>query len=365
MWLRMSVSLAVAAVVAVAVVAVVAAAATGASGGPGNKTITTIPGTGVDGHSGDGGQATSAHLSFPDGLAVDGKGNVYIADTGNQIVRTASTIDPIVGDWNVTYGAPAVVTMSLSGGLYTVTAKTPVRVSGSSCDLPPGTILATFSSVGGRSYSGQHGLWYLSDCSFGDWTSLSLTLSSDGSTLTAVLGDGETGTFTKASGPPSGSATGTVLVNGQPFTGGVVPYGSSVDVTNGKLDMSTEAGNLAVYGAGVTSKFKLVRATSKKGTVVELRLIGGDFSSCGKRVLAAGAKSRKPIRRLWGKGKGRFKSKGRFSTASVRGTTWLTEDSCEGTRTFASSGVVSVYDSVKKKTINVRAGRSYWARPKK
>lgn len=168
-----------------------------------------------------------------------------------------------------------------------------------------------------------------------------------------------------ASGPPSGSATGTVLVNGQPFTGGTVPYGSNVDVTKGKLDMSTEAGNLAVYGAGVTSKFKLVRATSKKGTVVELRLTGGDFSSCGKRVLAAGAKPRKPIRRLWGKGKGRFKSKGRFSTASVRGTTWLTEDSCEGTRTFASSGVVSVYDNVKKKTINVRAGKFYWARPKK
>lgn len=168
------------------------------------------------------------------------------------------------------------------------------------------------------------------------------------------------------SGPPSGSATGTVLVNGQPFTGGTVAYGSDVDVTKGKLDMSTEAGSLSVYGgAGVTSKFKLVRATAKKQTVVELRLIGGDFSSCGKRVLAAGAKPKKPIRRLWGKGKGRFRSKGRFSTASVRGTTWLTEDRCEGTLTSVTSGVVSVFDSVRKKTIMVRAGRSYLARPKK
>jgi LCCL domain-containing protein len=168
------------------------------------------------------------------------------------------------------------------------------------------------------------------------------------------------------SGPPSGSATGTVLVNGQPFTGGTVAYGSDVDVTKGKLDMSTEAGDLTVYGgAGVTSKFKLVRATSNKRALVELRLIGGDFSSCGKRVLAAGAKPKKPIRRLWGKGKGRFRSKGRFSTASVRGTTWLTEDRCEGTLTSVTSGIVSVFDSVKKKTIMVRAGRSYLARPKK
>jgi LCCL domain len=163
-------------------------------------------------------------------------------------------------------------------------------------------------------------------------------------------------------GPPSGSTTGAVLVNGQPFTGGTIAYGSSVDVTNGKLDMSTEAGPLTVYGGGITSQFKLVRATSKKLAVVELRLIGGNFSGCSKRVLAAGAKPKKPIRRLWGKGKGRFRTKGRYSTASVRGTTWLTQDSCEGTRTSVTSGVVSVFDSVKKKTVLVRAGRSYLAR---
>jgi hypothetical protein len=110
----------------------------------------------------------------------------------------AATADPIVGDWNVTYGAPAVVTMTLSAGVYTVTAKTPVRVTGSSCDLPIGTIIATFSSTGGNSYSGQHGLWYISDCSFGFWDGLSLTLSSDGNTLTGVLAGGYgTVTFTK------------------------------------------------------------------------------------------------------------------------------------------------------------------------
>ena len=166
--------------------------------------------------------------------------------------------------------------------------------------------------------------------------------------------------------PPTGSATGTVLVNGAPFTVGPIPYGSNVDVTNGTLDMSTEAGHLTVFGgAGLTSKFQLVRANAKKLPLVELRLIGGNFSSCGSRALARQETTGKPIRRLWGKGKGRFRTKGRFSTVSVRGTTWLTEDRCDGTLTFVRQGVVSVYDQVKKKTITVRAGRRYLAKPKK
>jgi streptogramin lyase len=165
---------------------------------------------------------------------------------------------------------------------------------------------------------------------------------------------------------PTGSATGTVLVNGAPFTGGTIPYRSNVDVTNGTLDLSTETGQLTVFGGGgLTSKFQLVRASAKELPLVDLRLIGGNFSACGSRTLAGQEKKRKPIRRLWGKGKGRFRTKGRFSSASVRGTTWLTEDRCDGTLTLVRQGVVSVYDQVKKKTITVRAGRSYLAKPKK
>ena len=61
-------------------------------------TITTIAGTGRAGFSGDGGLATSASLSRPHGVAVDGQGNVYIADIVRQprrkIGKAAGTTSP-------------------------------------------------------------------------------------------------------------------------------------------------------------------------------------------------------------------------------------------------------------------------------
>jgi len=62
-------------------------------------TITTIAGTGVAGFSGDGGPATSATLSNPTALALDANGNLYIADTDNHRIRMISgtTITTVAG----------------------------------------------------------------------------------------------------------------------------------------------------------------------------------------------------------------------------------------------------------------------------
>ena len=53
--------------------------------------IHTIAGTGEDGFGGDGGPAVQAQLNYPGGVAVDGAGNVYIADAENHRIRKVDT----------------------------------------------------------------------------------------------------------------------------------------------------------------------------------------------------------------------------------------------------------------------------------
>ncbi len=58
--------------------------------------ITTIAGTGVSGFSGDGGPAVSASLAYPQGVAVDGLGNIFVADTNNQRIRRVDAITGVI-----------------------------------------------------------------------------------------------------------------------------------------------------------------------------------------------------------------------------------------------------------------------------
>ena len=63
-------------------------------------TITTVAGTGEFGFGGDEGPATAAQLFLPIGVAVDGTGNLYIADAGNQRIRkvdATGTITTVAG----------------------------------------------------------------------------------------------------------------------------------------------------------------------------------------------------------------------------------------------------------------------------
>jgi len=79
--------------------------------------ISTIAGTGTGGFSGDGGAATGAQLYYPRGVAVDGAGNVYIADTDNHRIRrvdadlyvaTVGLVDPSAGLWSLRNGSGVV-----------------------------------------------------------------------------------------------------------------------------------------------------------------------------------------------------------------------------------------------------------------
>ena len=73
--------------------------------------ITTVAGTGsygsLGGFGGDGGPAVSALLNYPRGVAVDGAGNLYIADTGNHRIRkvdSSGVITTIAGTGESDFG---------------------------------------------------------------------------------------------------------------------------------------------------------------------------------------------------------------------------------------------------------------------
>ena len=98
-----------------------------------------------------------------------------------------------------------------------------------------------------------------------------------------------------------------------------------------------------------------------------MRLKGASFRRCGgtRRASAAARRSSRRIRRLRGSAKGRFRTRGRYSAATVRGTVWTVTDRCDGTLTKVSQGTVVVRDMRRRRNILLRSGKSYLARARR
>ena len=124
----------------------------------------------------------------------------------------------------------------------------------------------------------------------------------------------------------------------------VVPLGSTVDATRGKVKLTSthNRSGSKLQSANFYDGAFTVTQKPANSPVTDLTLAGGDFSGCSailrrKGVFTAARSSR---RRLWGSGKGRFRTRGRNGSATVRGTKWLTEDACDGTGALVSHGKV-------------------------
>jgi hypothetical protein len=133
-----------------------------------------------------------------------------------------------------------------------------------------------------------------------------------------------------------------------------IPVGTTVDVTKGRVTLVAAGGAEASFYAGV---FKFTQTKGAK-PLTTLKLVGK--LSCPKGKASTAAK-RKKKRRLWGDGKGRFRTRGKHSAATVVGTKWLVEDRCGSTLTRVARGRVKVRDFAKKKTVVVKAGKKYVA----
>lgn len=122
-----------------------------------------------------------------------------------------------------------------------------------------------------------------------------------------------------------------------------VPVGSSIDATNGRVKLSStkdRAGRIVQSGHFSGGAFTVTQKRSSR-PLTDLELIGGSFAGCDAALRRTGVfAARRTIRRLSGSARGRFRTRGRYGSATVRGTRWLTEDVCEGTMALDRTGKV-------------------------
>jgi hypothetical protein len=138
-----------------------------------------------------------------------------------------------------------------------------------------------------------------------------------------------------------------------------IPVGSTVDTTKGRVTIVAAGDQQADFYDGV---FKIAQNRAET-PLTTMKLV--ERLRCPRGGTASVAAKGKKKRRLWGDGSGKFKTEGKHSAATVVGTKWLVEDRCESTTTRVVTGVVSVRDFAKRKTVRVKAGKKYVARARR
>jgi hypothetical protein len=152
--------------------------------------------------------------------------------------------------------------------------------------------------------------------------------------------------------------------------GASIPSGAVVDARGGTLELRSA---LDAQGHTQTARVRgavfEVRQSPTGHGMTDLVLRGGPPAGCraSATARAAGVAAAKPPRpkpgTLWVQDShGRFRSRGRNSVATVRGTRWTTRETCAGTLTRVLAGAVDVRDLVRDRTVTVRAGQAYLAR---
>ena len=154
-----------------------------------------------------------------------------------------------------------------------------------------------------------------------------------------------------------------------------LPVGTIVDTNDGSVTLTTDLpGGQTQSGTFGGGKFSVSQPANESG-MTDIVLRGGWFQACipagesapvakrkavpTARAATAAGRKRKPVRSLWSKDRGgKFRTHGKTSITTVRGTSWVTEDRCEGTVTRVTDGAVDVKARRSGKVTRVKAGQS-------
>jgi hypothetical protein len=152
----------------------------------------------------------------------------------------------------------------------------------------------------------------------------------------------------------------------------LIPVRSILDTTRGTVALKSARNRKGKLQSGRFSDglFQVLqsRKLSARGlTTLRLKGSAAKFKRCGRgkgssSPPAKASLSRRAIRRLKSRAKGRYRTRGKHSAATVRGTRWNMKDSCAGTLTKVKRGKVRVRDFRRKKTIVLTRGKRYLAR---
>jgi hypothetical protein len=134
-----------------------------------------------------------------------------------------------------------------------------------------------------------------------------------------------------------------------------IPLGSTIDTKRGRLKLASAPAEGAP--AQQAEFYGGIFLVSQRGRMVDLRLT--------ETLGACRTRSAPRSRRLWGAGKGAFRISGRYAVATARGGRWFVQDSCAGTLTRVTQGVVAVRSRSAGRTFLVRKGKRHLARSRR
>jgi sugar lactone lactonase YvrE len=242
--------------------------------------INTVAGDGVYGYSGDGGAATAAELNYPGGVAVDGNGNIYIADGSNNCIRMVNSkgiISTVAGNGGLGYSGdggpataaqlngPAGVAVDSSGNLYIADENNDViRKVGTN------GIITTFAGNGTGGFGGDNGAAVSARLSLpsgvatdkngnvyiADMANQRVRKVDIYGTITTVAGNGTgTGTGGGAYGGDGGAATAAELSN--PVAIAVDASGTLyiADMSNNRVRMVSASGTISTLAGNGNGGF--------------------------------------------------------------------------------------------------------------
>jgi hypothetical protein len=154
-----------------------------------------------------------------------------------------------------------------------------------------------------------------------------------------------------------------------------LPSGTVLDALHGSVNLVAASGKKQKFTGtfgGAVFKLTQTRSGRDKG-LTTLQIVEGafagapSFASCKAKGARDGgptarlALSSRILQTLRARSSGRFRTRGRYAAATVRGTRWTTSDRCNGTAVRVQVHSVLVTDLVKHITVLIKAGHSYLA----